>query len=182
MHKLDAAAQYGTILNHATAFNIAIRWLAKDINMHTPNHAPLLLWASRLGYAGLIPFFCLALTIWLADPVTASWAGVALGTYGATIASFLGAIHWGLAMRTPAFVSPFPLLWGVTPALLAWVALFMPAYAGLLMLTALLQACYAIDRSVYPQHQLQLWLPMRLRLTVVGSGCCLAGAFGLMHT
>ena len=41
------------------------------------------------------------------------------------IASFLGAIHWGLAMRGPA--SPraqiFPFVWGVVPSLLAWLAL-----------------------------------------------------------
>jgi hypothetical protein len=32
---------------------------------------------------------------------------------------------------------------------------------------------------VYPRHQLQAWLPMRLQLTLVASLSCLAGAVSL---
>jgi len=43
-----------------------------------------------------------------------------------------------------------------------------------------LLACYAVDRRVYPHHQLQGWLPMRRRLTGVAAASCLTGALGLL--
>ena len=66
------------------------------------------------------------------------------------------------------------------PSLLAWLALLAPLAWGLLLLALLLLTCYAVDRRVYPRHQLQAWLPMRLRLTAVAAASCLAGALGLL--
>ena len=139
------------------------------------------LWAMRLGYGGLIPFVGLAVALWLAPPAGWSLAGVALLGYGATISSFLGAIHWGLVMREgPA--QPVPsLLWGVVPSLLGWVALLLGHAPGLLLIAALIWACFAVDRVLYPRYQLHAWLPMRLRLTLVASISCLAGAAALLQ-
>jgi hypothetical protein len=50
----------------------------------------------------------------------------------------------------------------------------------LLLLTALLLLCFGVDRRLYPRHQLQGWLPMRLRLTLVACGSCLTAAWGLL--
>jgi hypothetical protein len=55
--------------------------------------------ARCLGFGGLIPFVGLAATLWLVPSASQPlWAAALLG-YGATICSFLGAIHWGLTMR-----------------------------------------------------------------------------------
>ena len=136
-------------------------------------------WALRLGFGGLIPFVGLALALWLAPSTSSPLAGVALLGYGATIASFLGAIHWGLSMRDgPAQHVP-SLLWGVVPSLLAWVALLLGPASGLWLIAAVLGACLAADRVLYPRHQLQAWLPMRWRLTLVAGISCLAGAAAL---
>ena len=134
------------------------------------------LWARRLGFGGLIPFVGLAAALWVVGPGDLPPARMALLGYGATISSFLGAIHWGLVMREgPA--QPVPsLLWGVVPSLLGWVALLLGHAPGLLLIAALLWACFAVDRVLYPRYQLQAWLPMRLRLTLVASASCLAGA------
>ena len=51
------------------------------------------LWARRLGFGGVIPFVGLAAALWLARPGDWPLASLALLGYGATIASFLGAIH-----------------------------------------------------------------------------------------
>lgn len=138
------------------------------------------LWARRLGFAGLIPFVSLAAVLWMARPEGWPMAGMSLLGYGATIASFLGAIHWGLVMREgPA--QPVPsLLWGVVPSLLGWVALLLGPAPGLLLMAALLWACLAVDRVLYSRYQLQAWLPMRWQLTVVASISCLAGAAALL--
>ena len=148
------------------------------------------LWARRMGFGGLIPFVLLALAVWLADPAYRAFAGLALLGYGAVIASFLGAIHWGLVMRNTSINSlnpldsPAPLAvlaWGVSPSLLAWAALMLGAVPGLWVVASLLWACYAADRVLYPRFQVQGWLPMRRTLTVVASASCLLGALGLMR-
>jgi hypothetical protein len=136
-------------------------------------------WARRLGFGGLIPFVTLAAALWVASPDDWPLARSALLGYGATIASFLGAIHWGLVMRDEPVQPVQPLLWGVVPSLLGWVALLLDQAAGLLLIAALLGACFAVDRVLYPRHQLQAWLPMRWRLTLVASISCLAGAAAL---
>jgi hypothetical protein len=141
-------------------------------------------WARRMGFGGLIPFVLLALAVWLADPAYRAFAGLALLGYGAVIASFLGAIHWGLVMRHSSLNpldSPAPLAWGVSPSLVAWVALLLGAAPGLWVVAGLLWACYAADRVLYPRFQVQGWLPMRWTLTVVASASCLLGALGLIR-
>jgi hypothetical protein len=133
-----------------------------------------------MGYAGLVPFVVLALAIWFANPSYRVFSSLALLGYGAVIASFLGALHWGLVMRD-AHSQSFALLgWGVAPTLLAWVALMLHPSIGLLVMAGLLWACYAVDRVVYPRFQVQAWLSMRLLLTLVASTSCAVGAWGVM--
>jgi hypothetical protein len=132
-----------------------------------------------LGYAGLIPFILLAIATWVAEPGHRAFAGLALADYGAVIASFIGAIHWGLVMRGTSEQSLALLGWGVMPSLVAWVALMLNPAIGLLVIAALLWMCLAVDRVVYPRFQAQGWLPMRLSLTCVASACCVAGAVKL---
>lgn len=134
-----------------------------------PKPAP---WAARLGYAGLVPFFALALSLRFLPVGTRDIAVFALMAYAATITSFLGAIHWGLAMRATQSTSVAPFAWGVIPSLVAWLALLSSPAVALCVLGALLWVCYAVDRITYPKFQLQNWLPMRLRLTVVASMSC----------
>ncbi|MBC8055104.1 MAG: DUF3429 domain-containing protein, partial [Rhizobiales bacterium] len=106
-------------------------------------------WARRLGFGGVIPFIGLAAAIWSARPGDSLFATSALLGYGAVIASFLGAIHWGLVMREgPA--QPVPsLLWGVVPSLAGWAALLLGQAPGLLLMAALLWICFAVDRALY---------------------------------
>jgi len=137
------------------------------------------LWARGLGYGGLIPFVGLAAAHWLVQPSDLSFTSTALLGYGATIVSFLGAIHWGLAMRQGPAQSLPALSWGVVPGLLGWIALLLDRTQGLLLIAALLWACLAVDWMRYPRYRLQAWLPMRLWLTLVSSSSCLAAAIAL---
>jgi hypothetical protein len=136
-------------------------------------------WAQRLGFGGLIPFVGLALALWVLAPAQRSVAGLALLGYGATIASFLGAIYWGLLMRDASTPSPRLLVWGVVPCLVAWLGLLLAPVPGLLLMAGLLWTCFGVDRAMYPRFQMQGWLPMRLVLTVVASASCVAGAVAL---
>lgn len=135
--------------------------------------------ARVLGLAGLLPFVAGAAALVLLDaPGLRVWAGTALAAYGALIATFLGGIHWGLAMLG---VQPARLRlgWGVLPSLLGWVALLLPAGPGLLLLAGLLAACYAVDRRLYASAGLSGWLGLRLQLTSVAALSCLLGAWAL---
>jgi len=133
-------------------------------------------WGIVLGFGGLIPFVALAVAAWLTEGPQRSQCLYALLAYGATILSFLGATHWGLALRDPVAPSVGLLVWGVGPSLMAWLALLVGTAGGLWMLAAGLWVCYAVDRRVYPRFGLSGWLGMRLALTTVASLACLAGA------
>jgi hypothetical protein len=144
-----------------------------DASTSAPSPAAL-----HLGRAGLLPFVFGALASWF---VQADWRAVtaaALTAYGALIVSFLGGIHWGLALRqAPPRLAL--LGWGVMPSLLAWPALLLPPAAGLVWLAAMLVACYAVDHRVYPAQGAAAWLGLRRQLTVVASLSCFLAAGGI---
>lgn len=104
----------------------------------------------RLGYAGLVPFIVLAFLMWLVTPEVHPLVAIALTAYAATVASFLGGIHWGIGLRHGSPQRNFHMLWGVVPSLVAWIAVIMPAYAGLPLLGLLLLGCYLVDRKTWP--------------------------------
>ena len=145
----------------------------------SPDAMPLAPWAARLGAAGLLPFVVLAGAAWWAPAAYRAPAAFALLAYGATIASFLGAIHWGLSMRGPIAPRTGPLVWGVFPSLVAWLALLLPVSQGLIAIALLLGACLAVDRGSYPVYGLSDWLPMRWRLTGVAVLSLVAGSVAL---
>ena len=133
-------------------------------------------WVLRLGYAGLIPFVVNALLLFLVQDDVHPYVTIALTAYAALIASFLGGIHWGLALLESSALRTFHLIWGVTPSLLAWIAVVMPAYAGLPVLALVLVLCYLVDRKTWPPAGLRQWMTLRFRLTVVSVLSCLFGA------
>jgi hypothetical protein len=131
--------------------------------------------AIALGIGGLFPFVFLALTIWFGGP----WRGFATGAlmaYGAIIISFLGGLHWGLAMRER--VPPkAALFWGISAALLAWVSVLLPRGIDVMSLGLMLIVCWAVDRKLYPRFGLEGWLTLRSQLTAVAAISCFgAGA------
>ena len=122
-----------------------------------------------LGYAGLIPFVVLSAFLWIfPDSIYKDIIIFSLLAYGVTIVSFLGAIHWGLAMQqnTP---NRFLLVWGVIPSLLGWIRLLLGSVNGLLLLAATLWLCFAVDYKIYPKFGLQHWMSMRFILTAIAS-------------
>jgi len=108
--------------------------------------------AVLLSVAGLIPFIGLGAVV-LLDPIASPISIEMLVCYGAVILSFIGAVHWGFALRDTAHpVNGVPLtpaalgaerqllVFGVLPALIGWVALIAmlhfaaPAFALFLLL------------------------------------------------
>jgi hypothetical protein len=105
--------------------------------------------AVMLSVAGLIPFLVPAVLV-LLDPLETPIAVQVLISYGAVILSFIGAVHWGFALRDTAHPLPGTmtpamlgyerrlLTFGVLPALLGWVALLAMIHFGLPALSVFL--------------------------------------------
>jgi hypothetical protein len=134
-------------------------------------------WALRLAYGGLLPFVMGAVLVWLVRAEAHAYVALALSAYAALIISFLGGIHWGLAMRQPS-PETSALVWGVVPALVAWPAVLMPPDAGLAIHGVMLVVCYLVDRRLYPPQGLGAWLTLRFRLSAVAALACFLGAAG----
>jgi hypothetical protein len=121
-----------------------------------------------------------ALLVWLFGgryPDEHAFVTFALSAYAALIISFLGGIYWGFAFRE-AEPDSKTFVWGITPALVAWMGVLMPAYAGLVVQGAMLVICYSVDRRLYPQHGAAAWLTLRFRLSAVAALSCFLGAAG----
>ena len=133
--------------------------------------------ARALGVTGLIPFWAAALAAAFAAPPWDARASAALFLYGAVILSFLGAVHWGLALREAdgpardrAFVA------SVIPALWAWFCAFAPgtwSFIGLIV-GFLLMLIYDWDRG--RAGALPAWYPgLRIWLTLGAVAALLLG-------
>ena len=133
--------------------------------------------ARLLGHLGLVPFVLGAALVWVVNAEAHPYATLALSAFAAVVVSFLGGIYWGLGFRLSA--PPASLfVWGIVPSLVAWIAVMMPASAGLVVHGVMLLVCYAVDRRIYPTQGLSHWLTLRFRLSAVAALSCFLGAAG----
>lgn len=121
-----------------------------------------------LGYAGLVPFVASALAFWVAPVRLHGFVLYSLLTYGAVILSFMGAIHWGLAMRDEGVSSPLQLGLSVVPPLVGWVALALSPMMSFAVLILAFAVLYVADRRAARLGLAPSWYPrLRLPLTIV---------------
>lgn len=145
---------------------------------HTSSPSPV---AQRLAWAGLAPLALGTLLIALLDSPgyedLHAFVSGATSIYAALIIAFVGALHWGISMTLPATDQRTALwIWSVVPGLLAWLAALMPPWSGLIIHGILLPISYLMDRRHYPDWNLQAWLTLRFRLTVIASFLCFLAA------
>ena len=123
--------------------------------------------AKWLGGLGAAPFIGLAGAIPLLAGEERSLAAHALVAYGATIVSFLGGVHWGLAIRSQGRAEggnlPQRLILSVIPSLVGWVALLVAQKNGLFVLALAFAAMLAVDIWTTRVGQAPPWYP-RLRI------------------
>ena len=123
----------------------------------------LALW---LGYSGLAPFAICAVAAHGNTPTISAYGLIGAANYGAVILSFVGAIHWGLAMKGDRNVYWFS--WSVTPALLAWAAVsLLDVRLSVLALAPAFTLAWSIDRQAFQRGLLPAWY-MRLRHVLTG--------------
>ncbi len=132
----------------------------------------------RLTHLGMATYALLATLIWLVPADLHPFIAIALTSFAAVNAGFLGGIHWGIGLRGNTPHGRHHITWSIVATFIAWVAVVMPAYAGLPLLGLLLVACYAIDHKTWADAGLGHWLQLRQHSTVVAVVGCLLGAAG----
>jgi len=135
-----------------------------------------------LGGLGIIPFACLSLATPFVSDVLRMQLSFALLAYGAIILSFLGGIHWGLA------IGAFPqnhntlsrrIVLSILPSLVAWAALLTPSSIGFLFLSAAFVAMLLVDIRASRMHEAPAWYPkLRWPLSCGAVAALLLGTFG----
>jgi hypothetical protein len=137
--------------------------------------------ARWLGYAGLIPFVAGAVILWLAGPEVRQWVLGMFTGYAVVILSFMGAVHWGLAMRTEGAPATRQYAFSVLPALLAWSALAMPPALAMSCLIAGFVLLCIYDGAAAARGEAPAWYPrLRVPLTIVVVLCLIAAALAVI--
>ncbi len=129
-----------------------------------------------LGLGGLVPFVGLAAAVGLGPGTWYVYWLVALSHYGAVILTFVGALHWGYALKRSARGGDAWLQYGfsVAPALLAWLSLLFPVWTALRLQAIGLLICYGVDRAMARTDPVPAWfLKFRAVLTLVGAASLL---------
>ena len=146
----------------------------------------------KLAYAGLIPFVGLALMVQLAPTPLNYLSAESLAGYGAIITAFMGAMHWGANLHTLGNRPPEDRwehrnawIWGVIPALVAWVALHIYIPVGLVILASALVIQRNIDKETYQyyfssEEACNAFIQLRNHLTVVSAGCLIWAALVIL--
>ena len=136
------------------------------------NTVPIPFIAKILGYAGLVPFLVLALGLWIIPQPYTDQLNQALMTYAAIILSFMGAVHWGAAVDLVNKNQQLQLGLSVIPPLIEWLALLLPIFYGLSLLTVAFVLLCIIDSLSTKLNAMPRWYPkLRVPLTTIVVSC-----------
>jgi len=135
-----------------------------------------------LGASGAVPFVALGVAALVLDGTLHQQALAALTAYGAVILSFMGAVHWGLAIASHASAAertpePYRLAASVVPALVGWAAMLVSGVAGLLVMAAAFAGVLMFDlREIRLRHAPSWYPKLRRPLSAVVIAALLTAA------
>lgn len=129
-----------------------------------------------LGGGGVIPFATAAAMVWLAPEAWRPLAWWSLQSYGAIILSFVGAIHWGIALEySGGDALQWRMMgWSVVPALFAWATLWLNPQLAVLLLLLGFATQGGVDVRTQAVGRIPAWY-LRLRLLLTGGVCLFLG-------
>ena len=133
-----------------------------------------------LGYLGLLPFVAGGASALLSDELSPLvLQGFTL--YSLALLSFMGGVHWGLALNLGTYQSK-RLFISTTPVAVAWISLMtLPEYATVATLGLTFIAQWLVDRPILAELSIPSWyLEMRPQLTYTVAGCHLLILFRLL--
>lgn len=134
-----------------------------------------------LGFAGLIPFVATAVAAFLAGYPQIIFVINLQMAYAAVILSFMGAVHWGLAMAQGDAGNWRRLGLSVLPALAGWLAMMIPNDLGLLLLALGFVGVFFADlRSIARGRAPGWYRALRKPLTAVVLACLAASYLAMI--
>lgn len=147
--------------------------------MQQPSPQQPAFFASTLGYLGLLPFVIPTLLLVYDGPHTALWLHF-LMTYAAVILSFVGALHWAFAMTLADLTlnqKRWGFAWSIIPALVAWVALLIASFDGMLVMAAFFAGNFMQDAYLAKSVGMPSWyMRLRFHLSFVAASCLIIAA------
>lgn len=121
-----------------------------------------------IGLSGLLPFVAAAVGVAALPPFVQPIAFYAAFVYSLAILSFLGGVHWGIAL---AGGSTARYIWAVVPPLLGFVAVFAPRPVALYAMAAAFVLVGIVDIAVFRRAGPAWYASLRAVLTVVVAVC-----------
>ena len=133
------------------------------------------LMALLLGWGGVLPFVGAALAKVFGGPVIDLYALSWGSAYAGVIITFIGAVHWGVAVLHPEHKKQIGhLIWSVLPALAVWPVMTLPPLARLPFMIVGLLIVWAADMLATKRGHLPRWyMKLRHGLTLVATGSLL---------
>jgi Protein of unknown function (DUF3429) len=135
--------------------------------------------AAILGAAGMLPFIALTVAPVAGVEPFGRPPLVVLGLYGAVILSFMGAVHWGLALRAKPGDDPtVGYVASVLPGLMGWFALaFLPLAIALRVMALGFVLILLFDLRVVRLGGAPAWYGrLRVPLTAIVVSCMLGAS------
>ena len=133
-----------------------------------------------LAYGTVLLPTLMAGFLWFLGPAQQSFLTNALLTHMALVLTYLGGIHWGIAMRYMATDSRIPMfhfLWGPVPGYTAWLLLMTSPQIAVACLMVLGLATFWVDLRTWPGSGLGPWMPLR---RVFAAGTLICGGIALL--
>jgi Protein of unknown function (DUF3429). len=129
-----------------------------------------------LSLMGILPFAAsLAAMLVLDGPAPLAAQGVML-VYGAIILTFLGGIHWGVAMREGTAAD---LVGSVVPSFVAFAAIYTAGSTGILILAAGFLAVLSTDWRYHTAGMTEDWFWLLRRVVSLSVLTCLMIAYAV---
>ncbi len=129
--------------------------------------APLSRAALWSGYAGIVPFVaCLVAVLWAPQPQWRGLAQQAAIAYGAVILSFVGALHWALALAGRLPGNARTISASVLPSVAATAAVLLAGQRGLALLIVGFGAFWIYEHRCCGRCLPADYLALRRRLTL----------------
>ncbi|MGX1308805.1 hypothetical protein AB7M35_003563 [Amorphus suaedae] len=127
--------------------------------------------ARTLSLAGAIPFIAGAVLLWVGNVggLSGDFVSGALKGYSAVILSFLGGVHWGLALSAhDARARDRELLFSIVPAVVGWIAILFASKVALMVLAIafLLQGLFDIWMALR-DHAPNWYARLRMEMTAI---------------
>ena len=132
-----------------------------------PSKAPGI--ALLLGWGGVLPFVAAAVAKLWGGPVIALYALAWGSAYAGVIITFIGAVHWGIALKHPDDKKRMiHFIWSVLPALAVWPVMTLPPLVRLPFLVVGLGIVWIADMVAYKRGHMPVWyIKLRHGLTSV---------------